>query len=106
MATDPQTQAGFGRRAGPPSVTVPPPVVETKRPKRVKKDPDPELAAWAQARAGKRRMTWLFCGLLVLGGPLSLFLPEGMAQIGGFGLLGFGGLGLLGRMRKTKRDEL
>ncbi|OYU70866.1 MAG: hypothetical protein CFE28_13210 [Alphaproteobacteria bacterium PA2] len=44
---------------------------------------DPEFAAWTRARAMTRWKIWGMCFLIVLGGPLAFFLPEGVGRIAG-----------------------
>jgi len=44
---------------------------------------DPEFAAWTKARAMTRWRIWGMCFLIVLGGPLAFFLPEGIGRIAG-----------------------
>jgi hypothetical protein len=61
---------------------------------------DPEFAAWERARAKTRWKTWGTCALLLLGGPMSLLLPEGVGQWAGMGLMGLGAAGFLARFRK------
>jgi hypothetical protein len=62
---------------------------------------DPEFAAWERARAKTRWKTWGTCALLLLGGPMSILLPEGVGQWAGIGLMGLGAGGFLARFRKT-----
>ena len=67
---------------------------------------DPEFEAWSKARNATRWRTWGICGLLVVGGPMSLLLPEGLGQFGGMGLCGLGLLSFVARFRKRPKDEL
>ena len=62
---------------------------------------DPEFEAWDRARAKTRWKTWGLCGLIVLGGPMSLVMPEGVGQWAGWALMGLGGAGFLARFRKS-----
>jgi hypothetical protein len=100
--TDQAPHREFGRRSARPVVEE---TQAAKSPPKAKPQRDPELAAWTQARAGARHRTWAICGLMVLGGPMSFLLPEGLGQIGGWGLLGLGALGLVARFRKPAKDE-
>lgn len=65
---------------------------------------DPEFTAWERARARTRWKTWGTCGLLLLGGPMSFLLPEGIGQWAGFGLMALGGASLLARFRKPQPE--
>ena len=82
----------FGRRAPPPAVgwrPEPPasPVVAKPTPAAETRDwrpaVDPEFAEWQAARRGTRWRTWGMAGLMVLGGPMSFFMPEGIGQWAG-----------------------
>jgi hypothetical protein len=96
----------FGRRKPaaiqaflpPPAISLPAPA-PAKAPAR-RSAVDPEFAAWARARAKTRWKTWGTCALLLLGGPMSLLLPEGVGQWAGMGLMGLGAAGFLARFRK------
>ena len=66
---------------------------------------DPEFEAWDRARARTRWKTWGMCGLIVLGGPMSLLLPQGIGQWAGLGLMGAGAVGFLARFRKTPAPQ-
>ena len=66
---------------------------------------DPEFEAWDRARARTRWKTWGMCGLIVLGGPMSLLMPSGIGQWAGWALMGVGGMGFVGRFRKTPEPQ-
>ncbi len=67
---------------------------------------DPEFEAWSKGRKATRWRTWAICGLIVLGGPMSLLFPEGLAQVAGMGLVGLGLLSFAARFRKRPKVEL
>ena len=62
--------------------------------------PEPEFEAWHAARTTTRWKTWGLCGLIVVGGPMSFLMPEGIGQWAGWGLTGMGLLGFAARFRK------
>jgi hypothetical protein len=66
---------------------------------------DPEFEAWDRARARTRWKTWGMCGLIVLGGPMSLLMPAGIGQWAGWALMGVGAAGFLARFRKTPEPQ-
>lgn len=101
----------FGRRQ-PPAVAsyLPQPAASSLAPepaKTVARRPavDPEFAAWERARAKTRWKTWGTCGVLLLGGPMSLLLPEGVGQWAGIGLMGLGAASFLARFRKPQEPR-
>ena len=100
----------FGRRAL-PTYTAPPrePAIPSalrealgtvKRPQK-----DPEFAAWTSARAVTRWKIWGMCFLVVLGGPMAYFLPDGVGQIAGIASSGAGIVGLVMRLREKAKPE-
>jgi hypothetical protein len=66
---------------------------------------DPEFQAWNKARTATRWKTWGMCGLIVVGGPMSLILPEGIGQWAGWALTGVGLAGFLAKFRKPAPAE-
>lgn len=90
----------FGRRTAPsyhapiPEPAIPLEVQQAlaavKRPQQ-----DPELAAWTRARAMTRWKIWGMCFLIVLGGPLAFFLPEGIGRIAGLASTTIGVTGMV-----------
>jgi hypothetical protein len=66
---------------------------------------DPEFEAWDRARAATRWKTWGMCGLIVLGGPMSILMPEGIGQWAGFGLMAVGAAGFLAKFRNPKTPQ-
>jgi hypothetical protein len=96
----------FGRRRPTPNVPAPPaPRPESEAAPNLgggwKPQIDPEFAAWDRARAATRWKTWGMCGLIVLGGPMSFLMPEGIGQWAGYGLMAVGAAGVLARRRKA-----
>lgn len=91
----------FGRRRPAPypaaAVAAEPP---SETPAGWKPMVDPEFEAWDRARTRTRWKTWGLCGLIALGGPMSLLMPAGVGQWAGVGLTIVGGAGFLGRFRK------
>ena len=65
----------------------------------------PEFAAWQAARRGTRWKTWGMAGLMVLGGPMIFFMPEGIGQWAGWALMALGAAGLLSRFRKPPAER-
>ncbi len=104
----------FGRRAPQPVGSWLPesvaPVVAAPPPAAVKSDwkpsADPEFAQWQTARRGTRWKTWGMAGLMVLGGPMSFFMPEGIGQWAGWALMGVGAAGLVSRFRKPPAEKV
>lgn len=90
----------FGRRSAPsyrapiPEPAIPLEVQQAlaavKRPQQ-----DPEFAAWTRARAMTRWKIWGMCFLIVLGGPLAFFLPEGIGRIAGLASTTIGVTGMV-----------
>jgi hypothetical protein len=68
---------------------------------------DPEFAAWTKARAMTRWKIWGMCFLIVLGGPLAFFLPEGVGRMAGVASTTIGITGMIIRWRQkfTPTDE-
>jgi hypothetical protein len=66
---------------------------------------DPEFEAWSKARTVTRWKTWGMCGLIVVGGPMSLIMPEGIGQWAGWALTGVGLAGFLAKFRKPAATE-
>lgn len=64
-----------------------------------KPEPDPELEAWKASRAKGLWLRMLTPWILVLGGPMSFFMPEGIGQVLGVGATLIGGAGLWRRWR-------
>lgn len=62
-------------------------------------EPDPELEAWKASRAKGLWLRMLTPWVLVLGGPMSIFMPEGIGQVLGVGATLIGGAGLWRRWR-------
>lgn len=95
----------FGRRAL-PTYTAPPrepaiPVAVQEALSAVKRpQQDPEFAAWTAARAKTRWKIWGMCFLVVLGGPMAYFLPDGIGQIAGIASSGAGLFGMVMRWRQ------
>ena len=95
----------FGRRRfvlpTPPAVVAPPPRVEPSPAPRPpwKPEADPELEAWKASRASGLWLRLVTPWVLVLGGPMSFLLPEGMAQLLGAGATLIGGYGLWRRFK-------
>ena len=95
----------FGRRSAPAYVApvreleIPPEIHEAlaavKRPAQ-----DPEFVAWSKARTATRWKTWAMCFLIVLGGPMAFFLPDGIGHIAGLASSGVGIGGMLLRWRQ------
>ena len=89
----------FGRRTAPAYVVVPREINEAlaavKRPQQ-----DPEFVAWTKARAATRWKIWGMCFLIVLGGPMAFFLPDGIGHITGLASTGVGIGGMILRLRQ------
>ena len=102
------SQETFGRRAAAPMVraTLDPPASQpTRLPQSPKIFGDPEFAAWSRARTATRWKIWGTCGLLVLGGPLSLLFPDGIGLWASAGLTLLGAGALWSRRRKPAADD-
>jgi hypothetical protein len=83
------------RASAPPSVADPAPA-----PRPVwRPEPDPELEAWKASRSRGLWLRMLTPWVLVLGGPMSFFMPEGIGQLLGIGASLIGGYGLWRRWR-------
>ena len=106
MGNDPTLDREFGRRRYDVALRVSTRPTTERQLKTSVGSTDPEFEAWSNARKATRWRTWAICGLLVLGGPMSLLLPEGLGQVGGMGLLGLGLLSLAAKFRKSPKDEL
>jgi hypothetical protein len=106
MSTQEPGSSGFGRRHTPAVLPSPVAVPALEiRPAASKPAIDPELVAWKKGRAGKRRLTWITAGLVVLGGPMSLLLPGGIGELAGLGLMALGAMTLLARLRPNPDQD-
>ncbi len=95
----------FGRRrfilpAPPPTRAGAAPRTQTPSPRPTfRAEPDPELEAWKASRAKGLWLRMLTPWILVLGGPMSFFMPEGIGQVLGIGASLIGGYGLWRRFK-------
>ena len=91
----------FGRRRfvmPPPAAPAAPHRVEATRPAWTP-EIDPELEAWKASRAKGLWLRMLTPWILVLGGPMSFLMPEGIGQVLGAGATLIGGYGLWRRFK-------
>jgi len=77
-----------------PTVQVPPAPRPAWRP-----EPDAELDAWMAARGKGLWLRMMTPWILVLGGPMSFLMPEGLGQVLGVGASLIGGYGLWRRFK-------
>ena len=100
--TEPFGRRRFGPEAQAAARTAPvaprPEPAPARRPA-WKPEPDPELEAWKASRAKGLWLRMLTPWVLVLGGPMSFFMPEGIGQVLGIGASLIGGAGLWRRWR-------
>jgi len=95
----------FGRRSAPVHLA---PAREPELPREVyealaavkRPQQDPEFVAWTKARTKTRWKIWGMCFLIVLGGPMAFFLPDGLGHITGLASAGFGIGGMILRWRQ------
>ena len=94
----------FGRRRfvmpSPPAPAAAPRAERAPSPRPAwKPEVDPELEAWKASRANGLWLRLATPWVLVLGGPMSFLLPEGMSQLLGAAATLIGGYGLWRRFK-------